>query len=208
MYFGYEADRRKRNKAMGKDYLWFGLFGQWMGLVLIVSAPEPLSAPVFAGELALVLCTGVLIGGCAKFARYHQIWPGWAFLGLFNLAGVLALLVLCAPAVGEKRGKGFSVIFAEPYRRDVWRMDIRVVLDESTGAGVREPIMLQVPRGCNVGTALKTLAGVIPELADGDLPQARFTLNGQPVGRREELSNGDELTVSVQHQAAALERSN
>ena len=88
-------------------------------------------------------------------------------------------------------------MFAEPYRRDVWRMDVRVTLDQSVGAAVREPIMLQLPRGANVGTAIKTLAGVIPELDTAQSQSERFAINGQPADRRAELSDGDELAVSA-----------
>jgi len=195
---GYRAERRKISKLMGIDYLCFGLFGQLMGALLIGTAPpDPASAPVVAGELALVLCTGVLIGGCAMYARYHGLSRFCALLGLLNLVGVLILILLPQLRRERARGQGFSVIFAEPYRRDIWRMDVRVRLDENLGTGVREPIMLQIPRGANVGTAMKTLAGVIPNLYEGDLPNAEFIVNGRPADRRAELSDGDEVTVNI-----------
>jgi hypothetical protein len=207
MLFGYEAERRKISKLKGTDYLRFGVFGQWMGGILIAAAPHtPLSAPLISGELVLILSTGVLIGGCAMFARFYRLSRAWALLGLFNILGILMLMLLTIQWRSGERGSGFSVIFAEPYRRDVWRMDVRVVLDENTGTGVREPIMLQLPRGCNVGMAMKTLAGVIPGLIDGDLPEANFSVNGIRAGRRDELSHGDEMVVSV-NAAAAVHRS-
>jgi hypothetical protein len=198
MLFGYEAERRKMSKLKGTDYLLFGIFGQWMGGILIAVAPHGLAtAPLISGELVVILSTGVLIGGCAMFARFHRLNRAWAMLGLFNLPGVLMLMLLTIQWRQGERGHGFSVIFAEPYRRDVWRMDVRVVLAENTGVSVREPIMVQLPRGCNVGTAMKTLAGVIPGLIDGDLPQANFTINGARASRRDELSHGDEMIVSI-----------
>ncbi len=196
--FGYQAERRRISKLMGLDYLWFGLVGQIMGVLLIAAVPpEPSSAPVLAGELALVLSTGVLIGGCAIYARFHRLSRFCALLGLFNLAGVLILILLPLRGRQRERGTGFSVIFAEPYRRDVWRMDVRVQLDEKIAAGVREPIMLQLPRGASVGTAMKTLAGVIPNLFNGDLPNADFIVNGINTDRRAELSDGDEMIVKL-----------
>ena len=40
--FGYQAERRRVSKLMGVDYLWFGLFGQIMGVLLIgAGPPEP-----------------------------------------------------------------------------------------------------------------------------------------------------------------------
>jgi len=196
--FGYQAERRKLFKLMGLDYLWFGLVGQFTGAILIGAAPpEASSAPVLAGELALLLCTGVLIGGCAMYARFHGLNRFCALLGLFSLAGVLVLILLPPLRRERARGKGFSVIFAEPYRRDIWRMDVRVKLDEKLETGVREPIMLQIPRGANIGTAMKTLAGVIPNLHEGDLPNAEFTVNGIRAERRAELSDGDEIIVNV-----------
>jgi len=201
--FGYEAYRRKVSKLKGKDYLWFGLFGQIMGAILIATAPhDPQSAPLISGELVLVLSTGVLIGGCTIYARYYRLNRAWAALGLFSVPGVLILTLLPLMKREKNRGAGFSVIFAQPYRRDVWRMDVRVTLDQSTGANIHEPITLQVPRGCNIGAAMKTLAGVIPELANGDLPEARFTINGSRATRRQELSHGDQITVTIPQQPA------
>lgn len=194
--FGYQAERRRIAKLMGVDYLWFGLFGQFMGAMLMGAAPDAMSAPMFAGEAGLVLSTGVLVGGCAMYARYHGLRRACALLGMLSVVGVVILTMLPARQKERKAGQGFSVIFAEPYRRDVWRMDVRVKLDEKIGTGVREPIMLQLPRGACVGNAMKTLAGVIPELQEGDLPGVEFAINGQRVDRKAELSNGDEVAVT------------
>jgi hypothetical protein len=196
--FGYQAERRKLAKLMGMDYLLFGLFGQFVGVVLLIAVPfDPTSAPMLAGELALVLSTGVLIGGCAMYAGFHRLSRFWALLGLLNVVGVLILILLPLCRRQRERGAGFSVIFAEPYRRDIWRMDVRIKLDEKIGAGVNESILLQIPRGANVGTAMKTLAGVIPNLHDGDLPDAEFIVNGLRTDRRAELSDGDEMIVTL-----------
>jgi hypothetical protein len=197
--------RRKVRRLKGVDYLRFGIFGQIVGLVVAVLALG-IEAPQLEvlGNLTLILSSGVLVGGCAKFARFHRLHGAWAVAGLFNLPGVLLLMGI--PAIRErskKRGAGFSVIFAQPYRRDVWRMDVRVRLDETTRVGVREPIMLQLPRGARVGTAMKTLADVIPGLSEHDVPGVRYTVNGQPVDRRVELSDSDELVVSIVPAGAA-----
>jgi len=190
--------RRKFARSMGLDYLGAGLVGQAMGAVLTMAAwGTDDKTPAAIGNLLLVLGTGVLLGGCGIYARYHRLSRWWGLLGFFSVVGVLILLVL--PLISRRRqyGQGFAVMFAEPYRRDVWRMDVRVTLDRSLGTAVREPILLQLPRGANVGTAMKTLAGVIPELDGGQLPAARFAINGQPADRRDELSHGDELAVSA-----------
>jgi hypothetical protein len=196
--YGYRADQRKLSKLMGIDYLWFGLFGQIAGLILMACAAGASSfQPMMAGEFVVILMTGVLIGGCAKYARFHGMSRWWSLLGVFSVPGVLILKTLPVLWREKHRGAGFSVIFAEPYRRDVWRMDVKVTLDETTRAGVREPIMLQMPRGARVGTAMKMLSGVISGLSDEDFPGVRYRVNGQPVDRRTELSNGDELVVDV-----------
>lgn len=194
--FGY--DRRKVARLMGLDYLAAGLIGQAMGALLSVSAwANADRIPWIAGSLLVVLGTGVLVAGCGIFARYHRLRARWGFLGLFSFVGVLFLLTVPSLSRGKRRGEGFDVMFAEPYRRDVWRMDVRVRLDRNLGTAVREPIMLQLPRGANVGTAMKTLAGAIPGLEHGDLPTARFEINGLRADRRAELSDGDELAVSA-----------
>jgi hypothetical protein len=186
--------RRNVLREMGLDYISFGIMGQVLGMILLCAAPpDPRSTPVLTAELLLVLSTGVLVGGCGIYVRYHHLNRGWSLLGLLSLPGALFLIVRSLR--GTKRyGSGFSVLFAEPYRRDVWRMDVKVKLDESLGAGAIEPIMLQLPRGSNVGSAMKMLAGVIAGLHEGELP-AKFSINGQPVDRRTELSDGDELLV-------------
>jgi hypothetical protein len=186
---------------MGLDHLGAGLIGQAMGAVLTVSTwGASRSAPGEIGFAMLVMGTGVVLGGCGMFVRYHRLRRWWGLLGFFSIAGVAILLMvpLMSPVERRKRSRqGFEVIFAEPYRRDVWRMDVRVTLDQSVGAAVREPIVLQLPRGANVGTAIKTLAGVIPELDTTQSPSERFAINGQPADRRAELSDGDELAVSA-----------
>lgn len=194
----YVYDRHKSFRLMGLDYLGAGLLGQAMGAVLWASnfgANQP--TPGVIGAILVMLGTGVLLGGCGMFVRYHRLARGWGFLGLFSIFGVAFLLMLSQIPHRRKYRHGFDVMFVEPYRRDVWRMDVRVTLDRSVGAAVREPIMLQLPRGANVGTAIKTLAGVIPELDTTQSPSERFAINGQPADRRAELSDGDELAVSA-----------
>jgi len=197
----YVYDRDRILKLMGLDYLAVGLVGQALGAVLMASAwGDSRSMAGEIGTFGAVLGTGVVLGGCAIFVRYHRLKRGWAFLGFFSIFGVAFLLIrpLIPLEPGRrKQRQGFDVMFADPYRRDVWRMDVRVILDPSVGTAVREPIMLQLPRGANVGTALKTLAGVIPELDTTPSPAERFVINGQPADRRAELSHGDELAVSA-----------
>jgi hypothetical protein len=193
--YGYEYERRKIARLKGRDYIWLGIIGQVAGLILIHS-PEDAATPAgMVGQFVLILFTGLLVGGCAKYARYYRINGGWALLGIFNVVGVYALFIVRRIERRKNGGAGFSVIFAEPYRRDVWRMDVRVKLDEIAEANVREPIHLQVPRGANVGSAMKVLAGVIPGLAGGELPAAGYWINGVQADRRAELSDGDELVV-------------
>ena len=194
--YGYRYERRKIARLKGLDYLWFGLVGQIAGFMLVDAAPpDPSSAPVIVGEIAIVLFTGILVGGSGKYARYYGLSRWWGLLGFLNALGVLILTLLPRRNEGPTPGGGFSVVFAEPYRRDVWRMDVRVMLDEALGTGVREPIFLQLPRGANVGSAMKVLAGAIPGLFDGELPSASYSINAQPADRRAELSDGDELIV-------------
>jgi hypothetical protein len=194
--YGYRYECRKIARLKGMDYLWFGLIGQIAGLFLLgPGLADPSSAPLVVGEFSLVLFTGVLVGGCGKYACYHGLSRWWGLLGLLNAPGVLILMLLPPRTGRQMDSAGFSVVFAESYRRDVWRMDVRVMLDEALGTGVREPIMLQLPRGANVGSAMKVLAGAIPGLFDGELPSAGYSINGSPADRRAELSDGDELIV-------------
>jgi hypothetical protein len=194
----YAYDRNKLSKSMGIDYLTAGLIGQTVGPILIAIAGgiDRIALGVM-GCLLFVIGTGVLLGGCGMFARFHRLSRWSPFLGLLSIVGVSILLVLPSMKPRRKHGEGFSVMFAEPYRRDVWRMDVRVILDQSISAAIREPIMLQLPRGANVGTALKTLAGVIPELDLTQSPTERFTINAEPADRRSELSQGDELAIAA-----------
>jgi hypothetical protein len=194
----YAYDRNKLSKAMGIDYLAAGLIGQTFGAVLISIAGEiDRIALGVMGCLLFVIGTGVLLGGCGMFARFHRLSRWSPFLGLLSIVGVSILLVLPSMKHRRRYGEGFSVMFAEPYRRDVWRMDVRVILDQSISAAVREPIMLQLPRGANIGMALKTLAGVIPELNITQSPNEHFTVNGEAADRRSELSQDDELAISA-----------
>jgi hypothetical protein len=189
--------RRRISKLRGIDYLWLGIVGQIAGL-LVIHSPEDLATTLgIAGQLILILFTGVLVGGCAKYVKYYRLSKGWALLGLFNLPGVLGLFIIRLIHREKRHGEGFGVIFAEPYKKHVWRMDIHVRLDETVGTSVHEPITLQLARGSNVGTAMKTLAGVIPGLHDGELPSAAYSINGQEADRRVELNDGDALLVRV-----------
>jgi hypothetical protein len=194
----YAYDRKKLAKAKGIDYLVTGLIGQTFGAILAAIAGEiDRSALGVMGCFLFVMGTGVLLGGCGMFARFHRLSRWAPFLGLLSIVGVSILLTLPTVPNRRKYREGFGVMFAEPYRRDVWRMDVRVLLDQSIGAAVDEPIMLQLPRGANVGMALKTLAGVIPQLDLTQSPRERFTINAEPADRRSELSQGDELAISA-----------
>jgi len=193
--FGYAAQRRKNAKRMGVDCICVGLFGQVVAAGLLGFAQIDGGSQLgFVAAVVFTLATGVLVGGCSLYARYHGLNPVWGLLGFFNVAGFLALY--CASLIGDgtPRGKGFAVIHAEPYRRDVWRMDIRVIVDPALKIGVSESIMLQVARGASVAAAIKTLAGALPRL-DEDPMSLRFAINGVPADRRDELCEGDELGI-------------
>jgi hypothetical protein len=194
----FSDHQRKIAKLKGLDYLVIGLIGQILGFILWVASLDNQDAPIRIGDLMLVLATGVLVAGCGNYARYYRMSRWWGLLGILNVIGVAALFALRLRRRDRKWAGGFDVEFAEPYRRDVWRMDIHVKLL----AG--EPIMLQLPRGANVGTAMKTLAGVIPELEERDWSGC-FSINGQPADRRTELSNGDELIVTAPAQPPGQE---
>jgi hypothetical protein len=195
--FADDEHRRRISKLRGMDYLWLGIVGQIAGL-LVIHAPEDMATPQgLAGQAILILFTGVLVGGCAKFVKFHKL-PRWlALLGILNAPGVLVLFVVRLCHREKRHGEGFGVLFAEPYKRHVWRMDVRVRLDETVGTSVHEPITLQLARGSNVGTAMKTLAGVIAGLNDGELPDATYSINGHEADRRVELNDGDQLVVRV-----------
>lgn len=186
----FTSHRRRIAKLKGLDYLGIGLVGQVLGLILVLASIGDQNGPVFIGEILLVLATGVLVAGCGNYARYHRRSGWWGLLGLLNVIGIVTLFAVCISKRDCKWASGFDVEFAEPYRRDVWRMDISVRFH----AG--EPIMLQLPRGANVGSAMKILAGVIPELENRDWSGC-FSINGQPADRRSELNNGDELMVTA-----------
>jgi len=186
---------------MGADYILIGLVGQGAGAAVVVGAYGVDSFLYYAGQAILVLFTGLLIGGCTIYARFCGMRRAWGLVGMLSVLGVLLLVAISGVRRLEGREKyreGFGVEFAEPYRRHVWRMDVKVKLDETVGACVNGPIMLQVARGANVGTAMKTLAGVIPELNDGELPGGSYEINGQAADRRSELNDGDELVVRVE----------
>jgi hypothetical protein len=204
----YVYDRHRLTRSMGLDCLGVGLVGQIIGAVFtgftLGNNQNPQNPLRMIGFILLVMGTGVLLGGCGVFARYHRLGRWCGLLGFLSIFGVLILLVLSRmqqnlPLIPgyQRRHRGFDVVFAEPYRRDVWRMDVRVILDQSVASAVREPIMLQLPRGANIGTAMKTLASVIPELDSTPSPAERFTINGERADRRAELSHGDELAVSA-----------
>lgn len=197
LVFGY--DRRKIVRQ-GIDCIRLGLVGQSLGAVILCLADQGGLRSIAA--LMIVLGTGVLVGGCGIFARYHRLSTMWGLLGFLNVLGVAILGTLSQP--NRARSRGFAVVFPEPYRRDVWRMDVQVKLKRDTGkaSGVSEPILLQLPRGANVGTAMKVLSGAIPALDDG-VASTQFLINGQSAGRRDELSNGDELIVAIPRGNAA-----
>jgi hypothetical protein len=92
----------------------------------------------------------------------------------------------------EDTRRGFAVMSAAPYRRDIWRMDVRVKLDAATG--IREPVLLQLPRGADVAAAVRSLASAIPSL-DASIRGGAYLLNGKTACLATDLSDGDELTI-------------
>ena len=180
---------------MGLDYIEVGLLGQCIGVVLLmVTILDGRPALQLTSNLLIALGSAVLVAGCGAYAVYHGRGRWWGLLGLLGLGGIVVLMCLASNRVRRDR-RGFAVVFAEPYRRDVWRMDVRVRLDAPLAASQFEPIMLQLPRGASVATAVKMLAPVVPSLRrePGDL---KYLVNGQPARPADEMSDGDELTIA------------
>jgi hypothetical protein len=177
------------------DYIEVGLLGQCIGVVLLmvtIVCGQP--ALQLTSNLLIALGSAVLVAGCGAYAAYHGRSRWWGLLGLLGLGGIVVLMCLPSTRGGGNR-RGFAVVFAEPYRRDVWRMDVRVLLDATLAASKFEPIMLQLPRGASVAMAVKTLAPVVPSMRrqPGDL---KYLVNGQPAKPADEMSDGDELTIA------------
>jgi hypothetical protein len=144
--------------------------------------------------LLIALGTAVLVAGGGTYAVYHGRSRWWGLLGLLSLGGIIALLCLTVGR-GHSRRRGFSVIFAEPYRRDVWRMDVRVMVDASLGDCRTEPIMLQLPRGASVAAAVKALAPIFPSMGR-EPTDLRFLVNGQVAKATDDMSDGDALMIA------------
>jgi len=138
----------------------------------------------------------VLVAGCGAFASYHGRSRWCGLLGLLSLAGVLVVLMMALPRIRLERRKGFDVIYAPPYRRDVWRMDVQVMLDDALQDKPTPPIMLQLPRGASIAAAVKTLEPIVPSLRR-EMSDFKFLLNGQPAKHNEDMSDGDELNISL-----------
>jgi hypothetical protein len=193
MLFLHRNNRESRE--LGYDAIELGLFGQGLGLILVMSTiGTAANVAQWIGELSAVLGTALLVAGCGKHAVYQGRSKWWGLMGLLSLVGVIVVLTIGAIPRAHDLTGGFEVRYTEPYRRDVWRMDVRVRLDESVGAGVAEPIQLQVPRGASVSSAIKILAGPIPILKESML-DLKYEINGVAAKAVDELSDGDELLV-------------
>jgi hypothetical protein len=185
-------------RRMGLDYIEVGLVGQGIGLVLLMFAIfDALPGLRLPGNVLMALGTAVLVAGCGAYAVYHGRSRWWGLLGLLSLGGIVALLCLTVGR-GHTRRRGFSVIFAEPYRRDVWRMDVRVNVDGQT-----EPIMLQLPRGASVAAAVKALAPILPSMRR-EPADLKFLVNGRAAKATDDMSDGDALTIGPRDAAVNL----
>jgi hypothetical protein len=182
---------RQRAKRMGLDALEMGLVGQTLGGFMVFFSWSKGAAPGigWSGQLLLILGTSVLIAGGGKFAQYRRRNWWWGLLGFLNVLGVGMLLLL--PRRRVAGGAGFDVIGDTPVRRDVWRMEVRVVLE-----GSAEPVLLHLPRGGSVDAAARMLATAVPNLEPA-LNSARFFINSRPAQRGDELADQDQLTISA-----------
>ncbi len=165
-----------------------------------VALPAGFRQPVIEMAIMILgLATACLIVGCSRYARYYRMNEAWALLGLASIPGVMVLAIVAGFKAGSARpslGGGFQVITADPYRKDVWRMDVYVLLDDSLGLGVFEPINMQLPRGANIKSAVFTLADAIPEIRPL-IGQAAYRLNGEEVDEKEDMTDQDVLVVHM-----------
>jgi molybdopterin converting factor small subunit len=188
---------RHRREALlhsGGGCIRFGLGGQFVGgLLLIIMVMDAGPWAILMADLVLILGTALVVIGCAILASSRGRSPWWGLLGLLSILGVMFVMFLERPRRKRNEG-GFEVRYLAPYRRDVWRMDLRVKLDASLGAGEFEPIVLQIARGATVSAAVKMLAGVVPALR---LQSAalQFQLNQHSAKPTDELHDGDELVI-------------
>ncbi|MDP9175345.1 MAG: hypothetical protein M3O30_16000 [Planctomycetota bacterium] len=189
---------------LAANYITFGLMGQIAGaLILPMMTFDHEPWGILMGNLLLVLGTSVLMVGCGIIATTRGRHQAWGLLGLLSIPGVGLLLCLRTPR--RKNKGGFEVRYLAPYRRDVWKIDIRVRLDPSLGTGIAEPIVLQIARGANVAGAVKMLAGALPALRQ-NLADLAYQINGQCVTPAYELVDGNELCLgrSVQGDAEQI----
>ena len=182
-----------RAKRMGVDAIQVGLAGQTFGVLMILFSYSANTVPGlgWGGRILAVLGTCVLVAGSRRFAKFRRRSPWWGILGLFNIAGVLALLLI-------PRGKssvGFDLMAADP-RRDVWKMEVHVKVQD-----LREPVLLHLPRGASVDAAARSLSLALPHLEQA-LRNAKFLINGKPAQRGDDLSDQDTLDIAT----SALDR--
>jgi hypothetical protein len=188
-------------RRMGLDYIEVGLVGQGIGVVLLgVMIMDNRPGLQLPANLLIALGSAVLVAGCGAYAAYHGRSRWWGLLGLLSLGGIVAVMCLANPHLRTGR-RGFAVIFAEPYRKDVWRMDVRVLVDSSLAGSRLEPIMLQLPRGANIASAVKTLAPVLAPLRR-EPADLKYLINGQPAKPTDEMTEGDELMIAPRDAAA------
>jgi hypothetical protein len=186
-----KAEARK----MGFDYIWSGAGGQVFGALMLVATSEHgADGPTMVACLVLILGTAVLAGGFGKYAIYHGRSRWWGLLSLLSVLGVMAIFALVGEAKHRQLG-GFEVLYAPEEKRDIWKMDVRIRVEESLGVGMWEPIHMQLPRGASVLAAAKTLAEAVPTLGES-VDSAVFRVNGKPAKPSDDLSDGDELVIS------------
>ena len=150
--------------------------------------------PIVTAIVVLTLGTAVLAGGFGKFAIYHGRSRWWGLMSLTSLVGVMFMFAMVGVPKNRQSG-GFEVMYVLAMQKDVWRMDVRISVEESLGAGKWEPIQMQLPRGASVLSAAKTLAEAVPAL-NAAIDTAVFRVNGKPAKPVDDLSEGDELTIA------------
>lgn len=183
---------------MGIDYIWAGVFGQGMGGWMLSGLfHQGRLGPTLAGIVVFVLGTAVLAGGFGKYAIYHHRTRWWGLLSILSLLGVMILFALSfAPNRGPGARGGFEVLYApNGPTKDIWKMNVRIRVDESLGAGTWEPFHMTLPRGMSVLLASKTLVNAVPALRDA-LDTATFLVNGREVRPIEDLDDGDEVVIT------------
>ncbi len=193
-------------RQRGYDYIHAGLFGQIVGALTVAGGGWQRSTPAFiVGVLTIALGTVVAVVGFARFARHFNFSPFWGVLGCLNLIGYITIHILVRASLPRHSAQeGFDVVHASPYTRDIWRMDVKVLLDSTlqidTGP---DPIQLQLPRGASIKAAMDMLATVRPQLAPS-IRNLAYKINENPADLKSELHDTDTLFISGPGTASSI----